>query len=593
VEVVVTEDEEDGGGGGGSVLHFCSPPYLLVLNLSPHRLADGADEECAEHRPESAASTLVLRLAKGTPGERWEDLHLVGRFLLPRRRKEPAATARWLQEIVSESPGPVALIEDGAEERTDAAGTAIEDAAASVLAAPPLGAEGAGGYGFAHMFRDVLHQDWSRDDMAKEMLEGFSHYWEGANGGSSDDDGGPVSSRRVLRATRERVEGERFSPERYLQDLDVEDDYVYQCAVTFEPHWRAGAPCDDSGAFTPEERRQLASVPYPLLPAAVTEKCDGDTDGDDASRSRRRRTLQLAVGLVDLLFAYAYDHLTTAGEPTVESAWTVATLSCSLSWLDDPWTDDGSADVMSESKEGDNEISAASWLKQSIRSSLRRAVVYPYIRSLDFGVLCARQVAEILESGPVCVIRCLLQARAILHRSDLYYLSNKLYLDPYLAWLQLPQTSRELGELSSWLARQLRACLATSDWKTEAGLNLLQLESTPLSSASCDGTEDEDDASNVSSDSSSGSDATEDSSEDSSCGRGSDSDASANELDHSTTVRADDCSARLEREVLGTMKALSLSSGARSNGESNMDNTDLQLDSFPLRPKGPLIQELD
>ena len=39
-------------------------------------------------------------------------------------------------------------------------------------------------------------------------------------------------------------------------------------------------------------------------------------------------------GLVDLLFAYAYDVRTTLGEPTVESGWTLRTLSSLLSYLD-------------------------------------------------------------------------------------------------------------------------------------------------------------------------------------------------------------------------------------------------------------------
>lgn len=40
------------------------------------------------------------------------------------------------------------------------------------------------------------------------------------------------------------------------------------------------------------------------------------------------------LGLADVLFAYAYDHRTTTGDATVESAWTVAVLSPLLSWLE-------------------------------------------------------------------------------------------------------------------------------------------------------------------------------------------------------------------------------------------------------------------
>lgn len=42
----------------------------------------------------------------------------------------------------------------------------------------------------------------------------------------------------------------------------------------------------------------------------------------------------MLLGLADILFAYAYDHRTTTGDASVESAWTVAVLSPLLSWLE-------------------------------------------------------------------------------------------------------------------------------------------------------------------------------------------------------------------------------------------------------------------
>lgn len=42
----------------------------------------------------------------------------------------------------------------------------------------------------------------------------------------------------------------------------------------------------------------------------------------------------MLLGLADVLFAYAYDHRTTEGDASVESAWTVAVLSPLLSWLE-------------------------------------------------------------------------------------------------------------------------------------------------------------------------------------------------------------------------------------------------------------------
>lgn len=47
--------------------------------------------------------------------------------------------------------------------------------------------------------------------------------------------------------------------------------------------------------------------------------------------SKERRIALLS--LVDILYAYAYNHRTTLGESTVESAWTINKLSSTLSWL--------------------------------------------------------------------------------------------------------------------------------------------------------------------------------------------------------------------------------------------------------------------
>ena len=41
----------------------------------------------------------------------------------------------------------------------------------------------------------------------------------------------------------------------------------------------------------------------------------------------------LLMGLVDILYAYCYDARATGGETSVESGWTISTLSSTLSWL--------------------------------------------------------------------------------------------------------------------------------------------------------------------------------------------------------------------------------------------------------------------
>jgi protein SHQ1 len=62
--------------------------------------------------------------------------------------------------------------------------------------------------------------------------------------------------------------------------------------------------------------------------------------------------------------------------------------------------------------------------------------MYPYIRSLAFDCFIWQHVDAILRRGVRTILRCLLQVRTILDRSELYYFGNKLHVDPYLIWLQ-------------------------------------------------------------------------------------------------------------------------------------------------------------
>lgn len=39
------------------------------------------------------------------------------------------------------------------------------------------------------------------------------------------------------------------------------------------------------------------------------------------------------LSLVDIVYAFCYNHRTTQGDNTVESAWTINKLSATLSWL--------------------------------------------------------------------------------------------------------------------------------------------------------------------------------------------------------------------------------------------------------------------
>jgi SHQ1 protein len=256
--------------------------------------------------------------------------------------------------------------------------------------------------------------------------------------------------------------------------------------------------------FTEEERLQLVSLPYPLLSPETSlswqqrqqqndqHEKEHDENGDDDTNDTNDLSLGILVGLVDLLFAYVYDHLTTDGDATVESAWTVSILSASLSWMED-WqhilTTTTSSSSSNDRDNGNNlqavNNTVAAAIKEVLYSSLRRALVYPYLRSLSFALHCAVQVADILQhpgGGACCILRCLLQMRSVLNHSELYYLGNKLFIDPYLAWIQKQNStllSRRLAEMAQVIRNLVSAFdnVATMEQcKQSLGLDLMCIE---------------------------------------------------------------------------------------------------------------------
>ena len=415
IEVLVEE--------GNNTLHFFSSPYLLKLAF-PHPFQENAHESCAQYDP--AQSTITLKLAKKEAAD-WPNLDLIGSLIQPK-----PVNSRWLKEIsdnqtetdTKENTSRSQHVEH-CDENTFMTDTHKEGDADLVPCLTEIG----DGYGFASMFHRIFI-DFCRAGMAEEMLQ------------LEDPESSTIESRTNGRLAHEL---ENFDPDRYLADLELEEEYLFTMAMDFEPHWNSslvdlmkqlevndGGPNSDtepSQSFTEEERHLLSTIPYPLLPNII-----------DPDREFH--------GLLDILFSYVYDHLLTQGEPTVESAWTISCLSSRLSWLDE-----------------------FNSVEDAVIASLRRSLVYPYIRNFEFGVHIWRQVAYILADRR-CIIRCLLQVRDILEKSETFYVGNKLYIDPLLLWIQQAQAI-PVKPLTS----QILKCLDDPSLKSKLDLDLVAFES--------------------------------------------------------------------------------------------------------------------
>uniref|UniRef100_A0A131YGR2 Protein SHQ1 homolog n=1 Tax=Rhipicephalus appendiculatus TaxID=34631 RepID=A0A131YGR2_RHIAP len=218
----------------------------------------------------------------------------------------------------------------------------------------------------------------------------------------------------VKEARQERLKAEEghFSAEHYLADR-YEPACVEQ-VLAYEPPWQnlcSEGSTDNLFCFTEEEKTKMRNLPRKeyLLD--------------------RQLVVSLELGLVDILFAYAYNKRVTEGEDTVESGWNISKLSATLSWFEEFWS-----------------------LEQTVRSCFRRCLIYPLYRHWALAQAVLGDVIQILQLGPRYVLRCLLEIHSIFSRHDSRYVLNDLYITDYAVWIQ-SVSPRRLQSLADALKR--------------------------------------------------------------------------------------------------------------------------------------------
>ncbi|ELU11824.1 hypothetical protein CAPTEDRAFT_188632 [Capitella teleta] len=140
------------------------------------------------------------------------------------------------------------------------------------------------------------------------------------------------------------------------------------------------------------------------------------------------KRLQVFFGLVDIIFAYAYNQRTTQGENSVESGWTICKLSSTLSWLE----------VFNN-------------LKDVIIASYRRSLSFPLYRNWKLTNAVFNDVKHLFAIGQKRLLKCLLEIRSMLTDGDSRYVLNDLYITDYCVWIQ-HASKQQISSLAKNLA---------------------------------------------------------------------------------------------------------------------------------------------
>jgi len=151
------------------------------------------------------------------------------------------------------------------------------------------------------------------------------------------------------------------------------------------------------------------------------------------------------LNLVDIIYAYAYDHRITVGEHNVESPWTIATLSPTLAWFE-----------------------SFAYVKDAVLACFRRTLCYPLYRHFNLAKQILKDTITIFRLGKRSILKCLLQIKKILDFGEARHHLSKLYIDYYCVWIQTIST-----QLLWDIAHQLKQVQIS---KQDIGFNLIEIE---------------------------------------------------------------------------------------------------------------------
>ena len=483
----------------GTDFSFYCKPYLLKLAF-PHTVIDTSDGDAcannidavnngsvsthngsssnAEYDPNIDNGTLTIKLVKEEYGQFFEDLDLLTTLLVQQKDIGLPLSVMNSIGVNNDDTGKkmISVIDDDSstEEQVGYCGEDTHNMGATDNLMSLLRPK----YGFlqqhCNVFRDL------REELRHEMIDL-----------PDPDDTDQFSMRRSMRLMQE-LEG--FDEDRYLGDyFGASEDMLYLEAKHMDVHWHSthatsGQSIRSSNDISEsQEIKEMTEAMHKLSTTTTNgfENCNQFFTQDERDLLLRlfnrdygaiiagaSDETNLFLGLIDILYAYAYDYRMTIGDPSSESAWTIGKLSSTLSWLD-------SYDCKNE-KPAD-----------VLRFGMRRSLIYPYLRYWNMARLVANDVVNIFKAGRRAVLRCLLTVYKIFETSDTHYMFNKLYIADYCVWIQkISETT-----LTKFECQLTKNCVL-SITKESIDLDLLELEQLALSQEE----EDESDTSVTSSD---------------------------------------------------------------------------------------------
>ncbi|KAG0174705.1 Hsp90 cochaperone shq1 [Apophysomyces sp. BC1034] len=378
-------------------------PYFLRLYFPGNLVED--DDSKAVYDPSSGEFTV--RISKETKGEHFVDLDLLTKLLARRgetgEKKEPK---KPLIEVIGEQPAEE-------EELTEELQDAVD-------------------------FNWELPQELPKDELMIQTSYGFNNQYSGYFThvqetmneimDINDPEKSTVESRQ-----RDRIEKEnlKFDEDYYAMNF-AHDDEV-QHLMKYKPIWSKELRRIQKLAATNKEK---VGQKAPLIEEVGEKNVDINMDSlsitdneeslvkfsskdESMMRDLPHKEYLLSnekityLGLVDILFAYSYNHRVFEGENTVESVWCIGKISPTIACLEQFTT-----------------------LKDVVIASFRRALAYPLQRNFALCEKVLQDVYILFRLGKRAILKALLETKDLFDHHDVYYIYSKTWLDDYCVWIQ-------------------------------------------------------------------------------------------------------------------------------------------------------------
>ncbi|VDM59917.1 unnamed protein product [Angiostrongylus costaricensis] len=326
---------------GDDIFMFSAPPYYLRVHL-PREVED---DSSGTAKYDSTLGEFTVCVPKRHVGENFPRLDMITELLNPQKK----LTAKQLVEEIGDN-------EDSEVEDEDDSRYFVEQKITDMRLELSEDCVDVCGYGFAWRRKGILGQ------LSKEV---------GVLVELSDPEHCPISERSINCAEHDT---KSFDAERYLLDFLDPEECLQQSI---------NAKLDLKLEIDEDDRKRLKDFPRKKLPKLSKEE-----------------HYKVALSLIDIVFAFAYDMRINDWEISCESGWNIVKLAPSLNFL-------------------------CQWksAKEAVIASVRRSLCCPLYRNWDLSLKVLMDVKDIIQ-------------KVLINSGGFRYLFNDLFITDYCIWIQ-------------------------------------------------------------------------------------------------------------------------------------------------------------